>query len=163
VLSEEAHRLFEEGDTDALLPPVVDAVREILTRSSVNPKGKRAVVVGKGWLVGEPVAAWLRNQGALVTTLGKTDSLEALKDAEIIVSGAGAPGIIKPEHLSRGAVLIDAGTSESDGSIVGDADPACAQIASVFTAVPGGVGPVAVACLFRNAQKLVRRASLQTT
>jgi methylenetetrahydrofolate dehydrogenase (NADP+)/methenyltetrahydrofolate cyclohydrolase len=163
VLSKESHARFEHGDEGALLPPVVAAVAEILERANVDPNGMRTVVVGKGWLVGEPVAAWLAQQGAAVTAIDKSESLEALKDAELIVSGAGSPGIIRPEHLSPGVVLIDAGTSESGGSIVGDADPACADIASVFTPVPGGVGPIAVACLFRNAAELAKRHGLQTT
>ena len=59
--------------------------------------------------------------------------------------------------LKEGVVLIDAGTSESGGAIVGDADPACAQMCSIFTPVPGGVGPLAVACLFENAVTLAER------
>ena len=60
--------------------------------------------------------------------------------------------------LKDGAVLIDAGTSESGGALMGDADPACADKCSVFTPVPGGVGPVAVAALFENAVTLLERA-----
>ena len=78
-----------------------------------------------------------------------------LKDADIVVSGAGNPGFIKPEHLKKGAALIDAGTSELNKKITGDVDPACADIASVFTPVPGGVGPVAVAMIFRNLLNLL--------
>ncbi|MDB5265198.1 MAG: bifunctional methylenetetrahydrofolate dehydrogenase/methenyltetrahydrofolate cyclohydrolase [Parcubacteria group bacterium] len=166
VLSTLAHALFESGNEQALLPPVVDAVKEILMRSNIEPKGKRVTVVGKGWLVGEPCAAWLRNQGSEVTVVTReTETAEfvsALKNAEIIISGAGVAGLIKPEHLSEGVVLIDAGTSESGGSIAGDADPSCADIASVFTPVPGGVGPLAVACLFRNVSILVQRRGLRS-
>lgn len=163
VLSRSAHERFESGDADALLPPVVGAVKEILERAHVEPTGKRAVVIGNGWLVGEPCAAWLHAKGAEVhvVTLESGD-LSFLKEAEIIVSGAGSPGLIKPEHLTPGVVLIDAGTSESGGAIVGDADASCAEIASVFTPVPGGVGPIAVACLFKNAAELALRSGLQT-
>jgi methylenetetrahydrofolate dehydrogenase (NADP+)/methenyltetrahydrofolate cyclohydrolase len=163
VLSASAHEQFEQGAEEALLPPVVAAVREILERSHIHQKGKRAVVVGNGWLVGEPVAHWLRSVGAEVVVITKeSGELSALKEAEIIISGAGSPGLILPKHISKGVVLIDAGTSESDGALVGDADPACADLASVFTPVPGGVGPIAVACLFRNALILAKRNSLQT-
>ncbi len=163
VLSEASHQLFEAGSPDVLLPPVVAAVKEILERAHIDPSGKNTVVVGNGWLVGEPCAIWLRSVGAQVTVVTReSGDLHALKKAEIIVSGAGSPGLIRPEHLTKGVVLIDAGTSESDGAIVGDADPACAEVASVFTPVPGGVGPIAVACLFRNASTLAARAGLQT-
>ena len=77
-------------------------------------------------------------------------SIEDLKTADIVVCGAGNPGFIKPEMLKDGVALIDAGTSESSGKVVGDCDPACAEVASVFTPVPGGVGPVAVAMIFKN-------------
>ncbi len=59
--------------------------------------------------------------------------------------------------ISGDTVLIDAGTSEQEGAIKGDIDPACAELASVFTPVPGGIGPIAVACLFRNVAQLRNR------
>jgi methylenetetrahydrofolate dehydrogenase (NADP+) / methenyltetrahydrofolate cyclohydrolase len=162
ILSTKAHEAFADGG--ALVPPVVRAIEEILRRAEIEVKGKRAVVVGQGWLVGEPAALWLAEQGAQVTVVTReSGDLSVLKDAEIIVCGAGSPGLITPEHMSEGVVLIDAGTSESGGSIVGDADPACAEIASVFTPVPGGVGPIAVACLFQNVAELTKRGRLQSS
>jgi len=144
----------------ALLPPVAASVQEILDRSGCNAHGKYVVVVGQGWLVGDPVAVWLRTSGADVHALTRESSdLSILKNADIVVSGAGSPHLIKPEMLKQGVVLIDAGTSESDGALAGDADPACADVASVFTPVPGGVGPIAVACLFRNVASLLTKAT----
>ena len=118
------------------------------------------MVVGKGFLVGAPVAAWLTGQGADVSVLtSKSGDLAAtLGNADIIISGAGSPHLIKPEMLKQGVVLIDAGTSESDGILAGDADPACADTCSLFTPVPGGVGPLAVACLFENAVTLAEHS-----
>jgi methylenetetrahydrofolate dehydrogenase (NADP+)/methenyltetrahydrofolate cyclohydrolase len=131
-------------------PPVAEAVNEILARTAIDPHGKRAVVIGSGRLVGAPVAVLLANLGADVHVVTLGDSLEPLLDADIIVSGAGKPGLITPQYIKDGVVLIDAGTSESEGRVAGDADPACAEKASVFTPVPGGVGPIAVAMIFRN-------------
>lgn len=85
-------------------------------------------------------------------------SLAALKDADIVILGAGEPGLVKPEMLKEGVVLIDAGTSEAGGKLAGDADPACAAVASVFTPVPGGVGPIAVAMIFKNLAQLAEIA-----
>ena len=79
-----------------------------------------------------------------------------LHTADIIISGAGHPGMIRPEMIKDGVVLIDAGTSESGGKVVGDADPSCADKASVFTPVPGGVGPIAVAMIFKNLFELMQ-------
>lgn len=137
-------------------PPVAEAVAEILAQSSTQIHDANAVVVGAGRLVGKPVAAMLTEMGARVTTLARGDSLDALKDADIVVLGAGEPGLVKPEHLNDGVVLIDAGTSESSGKIAGDADPACESKAALFTPVPGGVGPIAVAMIFRNLLALAK-------
>lgn len=164
VLSSAARTKFEMMDlrnpSFALLPPVVGAVREIFIQNEINPKGKKAVVVGKGFLVGAPVATWLTGQGAEVVVANRStaDFSEVLRAADIIVSGAGSPHFIKPEMLKQGVVLIDAGTSESGGALAGDADPACAEVCSLFTPVPGGVGPLAVAKLFENAVTLAERA-----
>jgi len=153
VLSPYTYARFEVGEPENVVPPVAAAVAEILARSDVDPSGKRVVIVGNGKLVGRPAAAWFgrfANTTVEIVTKESHDLSTALADADIVVSGAGVPGLIKPEYLKEGVVLIDAGTSESGGQMVGDADPACAEKASVFTPVPGGVGPVAVACLFRN-------------
>jgi len=157
VLSEAAVAAFESGESKALVPPVAAAVTEILARASVDVRGKHAVVVGKGNLVGRPVAVLLSRMGADVRIVSKStgDFEHEAPQADIIVSGAGVAGLVKPEHVKSGAVLIDAGTSGSGGGVVGDLDPACAAVASIFTPVPGGVGPIAVACLFRNAADLL--------
>lgn len=151
-----------EKDVDALNPnvpeekrlvhaPVALAAVEILNRNGVAIKGRRAVVVGAGRLVGAPSAWLLRSLGAEVRVFSLEEgTIEDLKTADIVVLGAGNPGFIKPEHIKRGVALIDGGTSELKKKIAGDADPSCAEKASVFTPVPGGIGPVAVAMIFRN-------------
>jgi methylenetetrahydrofolate dehydrogenase (NADP+) / methenyltetrahydrofolate cyclohydrolase len=151
-----------EKDVDALNPlvpeedrmvhaPVALAAVEILKRQGVAPSGKRAVVVGKGRLVGAPAGWLLGRLGANVSFFTLQEgSIADLKDADIIVSGAGSPGMIKPEHLKPGVALVDAGTSEQGGKITGDAAPACEEIAAFITPVPGGVGPVAVAMIYHN-------------
>jgi methylenetetrahydrofolate dehydrogenase (NADP+)/methenyltetrahydrofolate cyclohydrolase len=151
VLSDEAYRQFEQG-TSSVLPPVVGAVREVLERHKVVLKGKRAVVIGRGRLVGKPVAAWLSREGAYVTVASTetTDLSSVTSEADLIVSGVGVPSLIKPEMIKEGSVLIDAGTSEQGGKTVGDIDPACAEGAALFTPTPGGIGPITVAMLFKN-------------
>lgn len=152
VLSTAARGRFEADEYDALVPPVAGAVAEILRAHNIDPAGKRAIVVGSGWLVGKPCATWLSHKKAEVTHLSfRSGNIAPLKEADIVVSGVGSPHFIKPEMLKSGVVLIDAGTSESGGTLAGDADPACARASSLFTPVPGGVGPIAVAKLFENA------------
>jgi methylenetetrahydrofolate dehydrogenase (NADP+)/methenyltetrahydrofolate cyclohydrolase len=157
----------KEKDVDALNPtifegdrivhaPVALAVVEILQKSGIAIAGARTVVIGAGRLVGAPSAWLLKSLGARVSMFTlQQGSINDLKDADIVVSGAGNPGFIKPEHLKQGVALVDAGTSELKKKIRGDADPACAEKASVFTPVPGGVGPVAVAMIFRNLLDLI--------
>lgn len=151
VLSDEAYRRFESGVESALVPPVVGAVEEILKRFHVSIGGKKILVVGEGRLVGKPVAAWLRLQHVEPIIINEADTIELhAPQADIIISGAGSAHIITPKMLKKGVVLIDAGASELHGVLVGDADPECVEVASVFTPVPGGMGPIVVACLFRN-------------
>ena len=158
ILSNAAYGRFEHGEAGALLPPVAAAIKHILESSGVVVRGKRAAVVGAGKLVGKPAATLLAQLGAEVQVFGRDDTLAELESFDVVVCGAGVPGLIKPEMLREGAVLIDAATSESNGLIAGDADPACAAKCALFTPVPGGVGPVAVATLFENAVILAERS-----
>jgi methylenetetrahydrofolate dehydrogenase (NADP+)/methenyltetrahydrofolate cyclohydrolase len=135
-----------------VLTPVVGAIAHILEvyKGQSFVKDKKVVVVGQGKLVGAPAAAWFRAQGAEVSVLARGDDLGLLTFADIVVLGAGVPGMITPEMLKPGVVLLDAGTSEAGGTLKGDADPSCAEVASLCTPVPGGIGPVAVAMIFKN-------------
>ncbi len=148
-----------EDDPAHVKAPVALAVIELLARGGVQPGGKRAVVIGAGRLVGRPTAKLLADLGAHVSMFTLDEgSIDDLKDADIVVCGAGNSGFVKPEHVKDGVAIIDAGASEQAGVIKGDADPACAEKAAVFTPVPGGVGPVAVAMIFKNLLDLVRKS-----
>ncbi|VAW33041.1 Methenyltetrahydrofolate cyclohydrolase / Methylenetetrahydrofolate dehydrogenase (NADP+) [hydrothermal vent metagenome] len=159
VLSPIAYARFESGEPEALVPPVALAVEAILSEYKISITGKRVVVVGEGRLVGKPVAEWFSHRSAFVEVVTlESGSLEkSLADAQIVVSGAGVPNLITREIIQGGAVLIDAGTSESGGVLVGDIDPACSEKATLLTPVPGGVGPVTVACLIKNTLFLTRQ------
>jgi len=159
MLSSKSTGEFSVGKSN-ILPPVVGVVKNILSLSGSTSKlsGKNIVVVGEGLLVGKPVATWLINEGATVSVLNKeTHNISNFtKEADIIISGAGSPGLIKPDMIKAGVVLIDAGTSEQAGKLVGDIDPACKDKALFFTPVPGGVGPITVAMVFKNLVELNR-------
>lgn len=147
VLSTEA----KEGNKVA---PVAHAVFEILNFYNVDLNDKEILVVGNGKLVGEPVCRLLDQKNITYFVIDKnTDEqlkAERVASADIIISGAGVPHMIKPEMIKDGVVLIDAGTSEQAGKLVGDIDPTCEIKASLMTPVPGGVGPVTVMSLFEN-------------
>lgn len=159
VLSDASVRAFEQAEEGAVLPPVVAAIAEVLSRTNTEVKAKTVAIVGQGKLVGKPAAVWFTQQGAQVSVLTKdSEDRSVLSHADIVVLGVGSPALIQPSDIKDGVVLIDAGTSEQAGEMVGDADPACREKASVFTPVPGGVGPIAVACLFRNVVELLERS-----
>jgi len=160
VLSPQSYAAFINQSPHALVPPVAAAVATILKHHDVSPLEKNVVVVGAGRLVGMPVAAWFAQQGAHVTQLNEhsfASGLAALATADIVVTGVGKPFLITPTMIKPGVVLIDAGTSEYEGCVVGDTDSACAEVASLYAPVPGGVGPIAVACLMQNVLKLAVR------
>jgi len=136
------------------IAPVAQAVLEILNFYNISLEGKNVLIIGNGKLVGKPVAKMLADKGLDYEVIDKDTeegvSNEKIKSADVIISGAGVPHMIKPEMIKEGVVLIDAGTSEQSGVLVGDIDPACSERASLITPVPGGVGPVTVVSLFAN-------------
>lgn len=135
-----------------VLPPVVGAIAHIAKAHNVLWKDKKVLVVGDGRLVGKPSALWAKQQGAEVVTVTREDGnlLNETKNADIIILGAGAPGILTKDMVKHGVVIFDAGTSEEGGKLVGDAAAECAEVASLFTPVPGGIGPLTIAKLFEN-------------
>lgn len=141
-----------QRDRFAVLPPVAGAIAEIILRYDISVAGKNVVVVGAGRLVGRPVEVWFKNQGAEVSILDKNTAnlKEETRKADILVLGAGMPGLITPDMIKDGVVIFDAGTSEAEGKLAGDALPACAGKASLFTPVPGGIGPITIAMIFKN-------------
>ncbi len=152
LLSSKAFERFEQGYS-TILPPVVGAVAEILSSQGIPLKGEAVVLVGKGRLVGKPLAIWLEKEGALVRQCeaDSPDLKKIIPHADIVISGVGKSGLIKGEMVRHGAVIIDAGTSEAKGEIKGDVDQeSVAQKASLLAPVPGGVGPLTVAMLFKN-------------
>ena len=151
VLSPDAIALFRKGEL-RILPPVASAIAEILNTHHISVVEKDVLIVGHGKLVGVPAAILMRHNGAHVTIIEKpTSALPQLtKEADIIVLGVGVPGLLRPSMVKKGVVILDAGTSETGGVLVGDADPECVTHASLFTPVPGGIGPVTVACLMQN-------------
>lgn len=149
------------GAPGEVLPPVVGAIAEIAHATGVTWKGKRVVVFGEGRLVGAPAAAFARSAGALVEVLTAASTPTAVAAAtavaDSIILGVGKPGLLTPEMVTNGVVVFDAGASEDGGMLVGDALPSVAHKASVFTPVPGGIGPITIALLFRNLVELKSR------
>lgn len=144
----------------AVYAPVVAAMKEILERNNIPLEHKKVVVVGSGRLVGAPAALWCKEAGAEVSVCTRESGalIEHTKDADIIILGAGKAGILTPDMIKEDVVILDAGTSEDGGSVLGDADPSCAQKAALFTPVPRGIGPIAVTMIFKNLLTLAKQA-----
>ncbi len=151
---------YSGGET-GILPPVVGAIAAIAKHHQVTFKDKTVVIFGAGRLVGKPAASYAKSQGAKVVVVdqGCTESevLALTKQADIVILGVGKPDLLKPEMVKEGVVVFDAGASEDGGVLVGDASPTVADKATLFTPVPGGIGPITVAILFRNLVNLTRR------
>ena len=134
-------------------PPTVSAIALLLKETKKKLEGSRVAVVGAGRLVGLPIALWLSQQGATVSLIQKEtrNATQIIAKADIVISGVGKPGLITGKMVKKGAVVIDAGTSVEGGSTKGDVDfESVSKKASFLTPVPGGVGPLTVACLFQN-------------
>ncbi len=150
-----------KGEEGAVLPPVVGAVMHISKEYNISWAGKKVVAVGAGRLVGAPIGFFARTMGGIVSTLTVEATREELKQetlsADIIVLGTGVPGLLSQDMVKEGVVIFDAGASEAGGVLVGDADPGVANKALYLTPVPGGIGPLTIAILFRNLLELRTR------
>jgi methylenetetrahydrofolate dehydrogenase (NADP+)/methenyltetrahydrofolate cyclohydrolase len=137
----------------AFPPATAEAVLALLDHHGVALAGHHAVVVGRSTVVGKPAAHLLLDRDATVTIChSRTSDLAALtRQADVLVAAVGRPGLITPEHVSPGTVVIDVGTNPTpDGGLVGDVDAAVAEKAAALTPVPGGVGPVTTALLLQH-------------
>lgn len=151
-LSYDVDAVHYDGTDKTLFPPVVGAIHEIAHRHDVLFASQKVVILGRGRLVGAPAEIWCKTQGAQVEVLTKESPniAQVIGSAQILILGAGQPHLVTPDMIREGAIIFDAGTSEEGGILRGDADPACAQKASLFTPVPGGIGPITLAILFSN-------------
>lgn len=140
--------------------PAAQAILEILKYYNIDLNNKKIVIVGRGKLVGQPLEKILKSQNLdFIICDSKTPDLSSqLLSADIIISGVGEPRLISTDMISKKAIVIDAGTAESSGKIGGDVDPAVYEKVKSYSPVPGGVGPVTVAMLYKNLIEVTIRA-----
>jgi methylenetetrahydrofolate dehydrogenase (NADP+)/methenyltetrahydrofolate cyclohydrolase len=142
------------GKAPTLRPCTPYGCMRLLSAYGIDPMGKKAVVIGASNIVGRPVALELLMARATVTVChSKTQDLPAeLADADIVIAAVGIPKFVKGEWLKPGAVVIDVGINRNEaGKLVGDVDfDAAYDRVSAITPVPGGVGPMTIACLLQN-------------
>lgn len=153
-------KLFK-NDSSAIAPATAKGVIKLLDKYNIQIEGKNAVVVGRGDISGLPIAAMLQNRNATITIChSHTQNLKDIcKDADILVSSIGRAEYINSEYVKNGSVVIDVGTNRnSEGKLVGDVDfNSVKDIAGYITPVPGGIGPMTIACLFDNLFEMYKR------
>jgi methylenetetrahydrofolate dehydrogenase (NADP+)/methenyltetrahydrofolate cyclohydrolase len=141
-----------------LVPATPRGVMAMLGEHAVELSGARAVVIGRSAIVGKPMAHLLLQQNATVTICHSRtkDLARHTLEADVLVAAVGVAGMVTPGMVKPGGVVIDVGINRTDDGIVGDVDPAAAEVAGYLTPVPGGVGPMTIACLLENAVRCAR-------
>lgn len=144
-----------------LRPCTPCGIMRLIDSTGMDPKGKRAVVVGRSNIVGKPTAIMLLERHATVTIChSRTRDLGTeVKSADIVIAAIGKPKFIRGEWIKPGAVVIDVGINRlPDGTLVGDVDfDEARKNASAITPVPGGVGPMTIAILLKNTVEAAKK------
>tara|TARA_B100000700_G_scaffold52187_1_gene55526 strand:+ start:255 stop:1097 length:843 start_codon:yes stop_codon:yes gene_type:complete len=134
----------------------------LLKEVEKNLSGKHAVVIGRSNLNGKPMAQLLLRENCTVTiTHSKTKDLKSqCNKADIIIAAVGKPKLVKGDWVKKNAIVIDVGINKTSDGIVGDVDfNEVSKVARAITPVPGGVGPMTIACLLRNTVECFKRAN----
>ena len=144
------------------LPATPAGIMRILAHYDIATAGRTAVVVGRSFLVGRPMALLLGQKGVDATVTqahSRTPNLaEVCRQADILVAAVGRPQIIDSDYVKPGATVIDVGINRDGEGLVGDVDfDAVLEIAGAVTPVPGGVGPMTIASLLANTVALAER------
>ena len=147
--------------TPGLVPCTPLGVIRLLERYNIATAGKRAVVIGRSTLVGLPQVLLLGRKGVDATvTLAHSrtpDMIDVCRSADIIVAAAGQARMVTVDHVKPGATVIDVGVSRTESGIVGDVDfDNVRHVAGAITPMPGGTGPMTIACLLENTLSAAR-------
>jgi len=153
---------FNAGQLYLGRPTLVGAtpigIMAMLDEHRIELDGAHAVVIGRSDIVGKPVAHLLLQRNATVTICHShtRDLSRHTLDADVLVAAVGVPAFISADLVKLGAAVIDVGISRTEAGVVGDVDPGAVDSAAYLTPVPGGVGPMTIACLLENAVRCAR-------
>jgi methylenetetrahydrofolate dehydrogenase (NADP+) / methenyltetrahydrofolate cyclohydrolase len=141
-----------------LVPATATGVLALLAEYEIELAGARAVVVGRSAIVGKPTALLLLQADATVTICHSRtrDLAEHTRGADVLVVAVGRAGVVTAEMVKPGSAVVDVGMNRTESGLVGDVDPAAVEVAGHLTPVPGGVGPMTIACLLENAVRCAR-------
>jgi methylenetetrahydrofolate dehydrogenase (NADP+) / methenyltetrahydrofolate cyclohydrolase len=149
----EASLISLKENKQVLIPATPKAILEIIEKENIELNNKNILIIGQGKLVGLPLGIILKNKRLNITTAdASTNNLSDLTiDADIIITATGSPKLLTGNMVKDGVIVLDAGAAESDGRTVGDVDYESVESkCSLISKVPGGIGPVTVACLLEN-------------
>ena len=147
---------------EAPLPCTPRGIVQLLRAYDVPIAGAEVCIVGRGITVGRPLGLLLtrRQENATVTLChtGTKDMAKHVAAADIVVAAAGVPHVISPDIVKPGAALVDVGITRTEAGLVGDVDPACAEVAGWIAPMPGGTGPMTRAMLLANVVEAAERS-----
>jgi len=140
------------------VPGTPAGVLRLLDEYDVPLEGARAAVLGRSDIVGKPVAHLLLQRNASVTLCHSRtrDLAEEVRRADVVVAAIGRAHFVQPDWIKEGAAVVDVGITRTEAGLLGDVDPGAAARAAFLTPVPGGVGPMTIAMLLRNAVRAAR-------
>jgi methylenetetrahydrofolate dehydrogenase (NADP+)/methenyltetrahydrofolate cyclohydrolase len=153
---------FNAGQLFLGRPTLVGAtplgVMAMLHEHQIELDGARAVVIGRSDIVGKPMAHLLMQANATVTICHShtRDLAQHTLEADVLVAAVGVPAMVSADMVKPRSVVIDVGINRTEAGLVGDVDPGAADVAAYLTPVPGGVGPMTIACLLQNAVRCAR-------
>lgn len=141
-----------------LVPATARGVLALLAEYEIALVGARAVVIGRSAIVGKPTALLLLQANATVTICHSRtrDLAHHTRDADVLVVAVGQAEVVTAGMVKPGSAVIDVGMNRTENGLAGDVDPAAAEVAGFLTPVPGGVGPMTIACLLENAVQCAR-------
>jgi len=146
---------------DSIIPCTPLGCYLLIKNTEKNINGKHAVIIGRSNLNGKPMTQLLLKENCTVTiTHSKTKDLKAeCKRADIIVAAVGRAKLVKADWVKKDAIVIDVGINKTDSGLVGDVDfDEVSKVAKAITPVPGGVGPMTIACLLSNTVECFKKA-----
>ncbi|MFA5020553.1 MAG: bifunctional 5,10-methylenetetrahydrofolate dehydrogenase/5,10-methenyltetrahydrofolate cyclohydrolase [Patescibacteria group bacterium] len=136
-----------------IIPPTIAAIMELLKATGENLVGKKTLIIGKSDIFTKGLEKYLTKEKITINNSVPPDSA----GFDIIIIALGQAGVLKKNQVKPGAIIIDVGINRVGGKTVGDVDPAVAEAAGYLSPVPGGVGPLTVACLLRNVWDLAEK------
>jgi len=146
------------------LPCTPAGIEALLAHYEIPVAGREVVILGRGFTLGRPLSMLLSlkrptaNAAVTVVHTGVADWPDYTRRAPIVIAAAGVPGILRPEHISPGAVVVGGGVRYEGRRLLPDVDERCEDVAGWITPRVGGVGPTTVAMLFRNTVAAAERA-----